>query len=74
ARRCAELMERSLVTITALVPLIGYDLAAEVAKEAHAAGRSVREVVLGRGLLDEKEVDDALDLFRMTRGGLAGSE
>ncbi|MGH2769319.1 MAG: class II fumarate hydratase [Actinomycetota bacterium] len=74
ARRCAELAERSLVTITALVPLIGYDLAAEVAKEAHAAGRSVREVVLGRGLLDEKEVDDALDLFRMTRGGLAGSE
>ncbi len=74
AQRCTELAERSLVTITALVPLIGYDLAAEVSQEAYATGKSVREVVLGRGLLDEKEVDDALDLFRMTRGGLAGSE
>jgi fumarate hydratase class II len=68
--RAGELLERSLVTVTALVPLIGYDAAAEVSKEAYATGRSLREIVVGRGLLSEREVDAALDLRRMTEPGL----
>jgi fumarate hydratase class II len=55
---------------TALNPRIGYDRAAEVAKEAAGEGRSVREVVLRRGLIPEEEIDEALDVRRMTEGGL----
>ena len=68
--RAAELLERSLVIVTALVPLIGYDAAAEVSKEAHATGQSLREIVVARGLLTPDEVDRALDLRRMTEPGL----
>src|SRR5437763_1563002 len=68
-RRAQELLERSLVIVTALVPLIGYDAAAEVSKEAYATGRSLREIVVARGLLTSEEVDRALDLRRMTEPG-----
>jgi fumarate hydratase class II len=70
AARAAELLERSLVIVTALVPLIGYDAAAEVSKEADATGRSLREIVVARGLLSSEEVDRALELRRMTEPGL----
>jgi fumarate hydratase class II len=68
--RARELLERSLVIVTALVPHIGYDAAADVSKEAYATGKSLREIVLERGLLSEDELDDALDLRHMTEGGL----
>lgn len=69
-QRCKDLLERSLVTVTALVPVIGYDVAAEVSKEAYSSGKSLREIVLERGLLSEEQVDAALDLRSMTEGGL----
>ena len=50
--RCGELVNRSLMLVTALNPLIGYDAAASVAKEALQSGRTLREVVLARKLLD----------------------
>lgn len=68
--RCRELLGRSLVTVTALVPVIRYDAAAEVSKEAYSTGKSLREIVLERGLLTEEEVDAALDVRSMTEGGL----
>ncbi|HYR64456.1 MAG TPA: class II fumarate hydratase [Actinomycetota bacterium] len=68
--RARELLERSLVIVTALVPLIGYDAAADVSKEAYATGRSLREIVVARGLMTSEEVDAALDLRRMTEPGL----
>ncbi len=67
AERCRELTERSLMLATALNPHIGYDRAAEVAKEAHATGRTLREVVLARGLMSAEAVDRALDPRTMTR-------
>jgi fumarate hydratase class II len=72
--RCGELMERSLMLVTALNPLLGYDVAASVAKEAHASGKSLREVVLARGLLDAATLDRALDARAMTRPGNAPRE
>ena len=45
----------------ALYRRLGYEVAASVAKEAHATGRSLREVVLARGLLDAATLDRALD-------------
>jgi len=70
--RCRELMERSLMLVTALNPHIGYDAAASVAKEAFATGRSLREVVLARGLLDAGTLDRALVPLGMTRPGAGG--
>ena len=69
AARCRELMERSLMLVTALNPHIGYDAAASVAKEAYASVKSLREVVLARGLMDSATVDRALDPLAMTRPG-----
>jgi fumarate hydratase class II len=67
--RCRELMERSLMLVTALNPHIGYDAAAAVAKEALATGRSLREVVLAKKLLDAATLDRALEPRAMTRSG-----
>ncbi|MGH2722372.1 MAG: class II fumarate hydratase [Actinomycetota bacterium] len=68
--RALDLAGRSLVTVTALVPVLGYDLAADIAKEADATGRPPREVVAARGLLTEAELDEVFDLRRMTEGGI----
>jgi fumarate hydratase class II len=66
AGRCAELAERSLALATALVPALGYDAAADLAKEALASGRSLREVCLAHGVLDAATLDRLLDPDRQT--------
>jgi aspartate ammonia-lyase len=58
--RCRELLESSLVTVTALNPYIGYASAAHVAKLALSTRRSIREVVLAEGLMSEQQLDEAL--------------
>lgn len=52
-------LERSLMTVTALTPKIGYDRAAEVAKKAHAEDITLREACLALGYMSEKEFDEA---------------
>ena len=59
---------------TALSPYIGYAATAEVAKESVRTGRSIREIVLGRGLLDAKRLDDILSVDAITRGGIVGKK
>ena len=66
ATRCHELMERSLMLVTALTPRIGYDAAASVAQEAFASGKSLRDVVLARRLMEADELDRALEPMAMT--------
>ena len=66
AERYAEL---TLSAATALNPYIGYDLAAEIVKEAASSGRPLREVARDRGV-DKEILDKALDYRAMTRGGL----
>jgi fumarate hydratase class II len=66
--RCRELLERNPAIATALNPRIGYDRAAEVAKEAARDAVTVREVVRRHGLLPDEELDRALDLMAMTDG------
>jgi hypothetical protein len=53
--------------VTALAPLLGYDVEARVAKEALAPGRSLREVVVSEGLMDAASLDRTLDPVAMTR-------
>jgi len=55
--RIAELVDRSLMLVTALAPEIGYDNAAKIAKHAHAQGLTLREAALALGLVDETTFD-----------------
>jgi fumarate hydratase class II len=71
AERCRELVDRSLMLVTALNPHIGYDAAAAVAKEAFATGRTLREVVLAKGLMDAATLDRVLDPGSMTKPSAA---
>ncbi len=72
AERAQWLLEQNVIIITALVPVIGYDKSAEVAKKAFAEGRGVREVALEMAVLPEAELNAALDLRPMTEGGVVG--
>jgi fumarate hydratase class II len=67
--RCAEMIEQSLAMVTALAPKIGYDQAAEIAKEAYRRGKTVREVVREKGVLSEAELKKVLDPRSMTEAG-----
>ena len=64
--RCAELIESSLAMCTSLVPAIGYDKSAEIAKRAFASGKSVREVAREEGAVSEEELDRLMDPMKMT--------
>jgi len=55
--RIAELVDRSLMLVTALAPEIGYDDAARIAKHAHAEGLTLREAALALGSVDEVTFD-----------------
>jgi fumarate hydratase class II len=68
--RCAELVERSLAMVTSLVPKIGYDAAAEIAKESVRTGKTVRELCREQQVLPEAELAAALDPWSMTEGGI----
>lgn len=56
-QRIAELLDRSLMLVTALAPVIGYDNAAKIAKQAHKDGTTLREAALASGLVDEATFD-----------------
>jgi aspartate ammonia-lyase len=71
--RARELLDRSTAAATALSPYIGYAATADVAKEAVRTGRSIRDLVLTRGLLDAKQLDEILSVEAMTRPGIAGA-
>ncbi|MCH8344966.1 MAG: class II fumarate hydratase [Planctomycetes bacterium] len=64
------MVEKSLMTCTSLVPQIGYDEAAKVAKGAFETGQTVREYVLEHGLVDPKRLDQLLDAKSMTEPGV----
>ncbi len=66
--RAAGFVEGSLAMVTALVPEIGYDAAAAIAKQAWESGRSVREVCREQGVLSEETLDALLDPGRQARG------
>jgi fumarate hydratase, class II len=67
AKRCADLVEQSLAMCTSLAPTIGYDKAAEVAKESFKTGKTVRQVATEKKLLSDAELSKALDPMRMTQ-------
>src|SRR2546426_2063440 len=67
-----EMVERGLAISTALAPIIGYDEAASISKEAYKTGKTVREVAREKTNLSEEELDRILDPASMTKPGLEG--
>jgi fumarate hydratase class II len=65
-------LARNAILVTALNPVIGYLKGADVAKEAMATGKTIREVVVAKGYLSAQEADQLLDAARMTEGGIQG--
>lgn len=68
AQRCEALVEESLAMVTALAPAIGYDQAAEIAKEAFATGRTVRDLCIEKQVLPSDELQRILDARAQTGG------
>ena len=66
---CEQMVEKSLAMVTALAPKIGYDKAAEIAKEAFATGRTVRELAVEKKVLPVDELEQVLNARRQTEGG-----
>ena len=73
-QRCRELVENSVGTITALCPHIGYQEAADLAKEAITSSRSIRDLILEKGILNEEQLNKILDPMNMTEPGISGKE
>lgn len=65
-KRCEEMIEKSLAMCTSLAPIIGYDNAAAIAKEAYASGKTVRQVAIEKKILPERELSKVLDPWSMT--------
>jgi len=63
-------LAKNAILVTALNPVIGYSKGAEVAKEAMASNRTVREVVVEKGYLTGEEADRLLDVYSLTEGGI----
>ena len=68
--RCRTYAESSPSLGTALNAHIGYERAAEVVKESTRSGRSIRDIVLEKGWMTSEELDQALDVRGLTRGGI----
>ena len=64
---CQQMVEGSIGLVTALVPVLGYEGASDVAKEALSTGRSVRSIVLDRGLMDSERLNELLSAKAMTK-------
>ncbi len=64
--RCEEMVEKSLAMVTSLAPLIGYDQAAKIAKDAYRTGKTIRQLCRENKILSEEELDTALDARTMT--------
>jgi len=71
--RCDELVELSMAMVTSLAPVIGYDRAAEIAKESAATGKTIRQICRERQVLPEDQLNRALDPVEMTKPGGVGS-
>jgi fumarate hydratase class II len=68
-KRIGDLMQRSLMLVTALAPKIGYDNAAKIAKTAHANGTTLKEEALNLGFVTAEEFDSIVRPKQMTNSG-----
>ena len=71
--RIGELLGRSLMLVTALSPVIGYDKASAIAHKANDEGLTLKQAALASGVIDEKEFDRIVDPKAMVGNGVAGA-
>jgi fumarate hydratase class II len=67
--QCEAAVEQSLSMSTSLNPLIGYEAASKLVKEAFASGKTIRDLCKEKGILDEQTLAKALDPWKMTEPG-----
>lgn len=70
--RCRYFVENSVGIITAICPYVGYQKAAEIAKEAIKTGESVRKLIIEKGLLTKEQMDEIMEPVQMTEPGISG--
>lgn len=70
--QCQYWLDRSVGVVTALLPHIGYENSAMLAKEAYNTGRPIREVILEKGLLTEERLNEVMSPMAMTTPGIVG--
>jgi aspartate ammonia-lyase len=70
--RCRRYLEESLGLVTVLAPYLGYEKAAEVAKESATTGKSISDIVLDHQLLSREQLEIILDPFPLTHPGVPG--
>jgi fumarate hydratase class II len=71
--RIEETVGRSLMLVTALSPVIGYDKASAIAHKANDDGLTLKEAALKSGFIDEKRFDEIVDPRKMVGHGIAGA-
>ena len=69
--QCQKWLDNSVGIVTALLPHIGYEKSAELAREAYTTGKPIREIILEQGILSKKELNHILSPRQMTRPGIA---
>ena len=70
--QCQHWVDHSVGIVTALLPHIGYENSAMLAKEAYNSGRPIREVILEKGLLTEEHLNEIMSPMSMTTPGITG--
>jgi len=70
--RCQAYVDKSFGIVTALNPHLGYEVAAQLVKEATATGMTIKDLILEKHLLTKEEMDEILDPVQMTTPGIAG--
>ncbi len=71
---CRKMVESSVSIVTALNPHLGYEMSCAIAIEAMQQGSKVRNIVLEKQLMSEEELDKVLDIYEITKMGIAGKE
>ena len=69
--QCQKWLDNSVGIVTALLPHIGYEKSAELAREAYTTGKPIREIIFEQGILSKKELNHILSPRQMTRPGIA---
>ena len=70
--QCQEWLDKSVGVVTAMLPHIGYENSAMIAKEAYNTGKPVRQVILEKGLISKEKMEKILSPKEMTTPGIAG--
>lgn len=71
-QQCQHWLDRSVGVVTALLPHIGYEQSAQLAKEAYSSGRPIREIILERGIMSEERLNEVMSPMAMTSPGIVG--